>query len=77
LAADGETSVASPGPEADHCALKRLIDQTRGFKTLPTAPAAIKGFKVIGMIRKRLCVVFESGTVGEVCLANRLFHLAA
>jgi transposase, IS6 family len=30
--------------EADHGALKRLINPTRGFKTLPTASATIKGF---------------------------------
>jgi transposase-like protein len=39
--------------EADHGALKRLINPTRGFKTPPTASATIKGFEVMRMIRKR------------------------
>ena len=39
--------------EADHGALKRLINPARGFKTLPTAAATIKGFEVMRMIRKR------------------------
>jgi hypothetical protein len=30
-----------------------MINQARGFKTLPTASATIKGFKVMRMIRKR------------------------
>jgi transposase, IS6 family len=33
--------------EADYGALKRLINPTRGFKTLPTASATIKGFEVM------------------------------
>jgi len=37
--------------EADHGALKRLINPTRGFKSLPTASATIKGFEVMRMIR--------------------------
>jgi hypothetical protein len=52
--------------EADHGALKRLINPTRGFKTLPTASATIKGFEVMRMIRKRQCLMLESGTAGEV-----------
>ncbi len=39
--------------EADHGALKRLINPTRGFKTMPTASATIKGIEVMRMIRKR------------------------
>jgi transposase, IS6 family len=63
--------------EADHGALKRLINPTRGFKTLPTASATIKGFEVMRMIRKRQCLMLESGTAGEVRFVNRLFRLAA
>jgi hypothetical protein len=33
--------------EADHGRLKRLINPTRGFKTLPTASATIKGFEMV------------------------------
>jgi hypothetical protein len=35
------------------------------------APATIKGFEVMRMIRKRQCVMFEPGTAGE-----RLFRFA-
>ncbi len=63
--------------EADHGALKRLINPTRGFKTLPTASATIKGFEVMRMLRKRQCLMLESGTTGEVHFVNRLFCLAA
>jgi IS6 family transposase len=63
--------------EADHGALKRLINPTRGFKTLPTASATIKGFEVRRMIRKRQCLMQESGAAGEVRFVNRLFRLAA
>lgn len=63
--------------EADHGALKRLINPTRGFKTLPTASATIKGFEVMRMIRKRQCLMLESGAAGELRFVNRLFRLAA
>jgi IS6 family transposase len=63
--------------EADHGALKRLINPTRGFKSLPTAAATIKGFEVMRMIRKGQCLMLDPGTTGEVCFVNRLFRLAA
>jgi len=63
--------------EADHGALKRLIKPTRGFKTLPTASATIKGFEVMRIIRKRQCLMLESGITGEMHFVNRLFRLAA
>ena len=63
--------------EADHGALKRLINPTRGFKTLPTAAATIKGFEVMRMIRKRQSLTLEPGTTGEVRFVNRLFRFAA
>jgi len=47
------------------------------FKTLPTASATIKGFEVMRMIRKRQCLMLESGAAGEVRFVNRLFRLAA
>jgi SmpB protein len=46
-------------------------------KSLPTASATIKGFEVMRMIRKRQCLMLESGTAGEVRFVNRLFHLTA
>ena len=51
--------------KADHGALTRLINPERGFKTLPTASATIKGFEVMRTIRKRLCLILESGTTEE------------
>ena len=57
--------------------LKRLINPTRRFKTQPTASAKIKGLEVMRMIRKKQCVMLESGAVGEVRFVNRLFRLAA
>ncbi len=63
--------------EVDHGALKRLINPTRGFKTLPTASATIKGFEVMRMIRKGQCLMLEAGMKGEVRFVNRLFRLAA
>jgi transposase-like protein len=63
--------------EADHGALKRLINPTRGFKTLSTASATIKGIEVMRMIRKRQCLMLEPGTTGEARFVNRLFRFAA
>ena len=37
--------------EADHGALKRLIRPTRGFQSMKTAYATIKGFEIMRMIR--------------------------
>ena len=48
------------------------------------APTAIIGcphmtmpFEVMRMIRKRQCLMLESGTTGEVRFVNRLFRFAA
>ena len=38
--------------EADHGKLKLLIRPVRGFKTLKTAYATIKGFEVMRALRK-------------------------
>ena len=38
--------------EADHGKLKQLIRPVRGFKTLKTAYATIKGFEVMRALRK-------------------------
>jgi len=38
--------------EADHGALKRVIRPTRGFQTMRTAAATIKGFEGMRMIRR-------------------------
>jgi hypothetical protein len=36
-----------------------------------------KGFEVMHMIRKRHCLMLETGTTGEVRFVNRLFRVAA
>jgi hypothetical protein len=38
--------------EADHGTLKQLIKPVRGFKTLKTAHATIKGFEIMRALRK-------------------------
>jgi transposase, IS6 family len=63
--------------EADHGALKRLIRPTRGFQSMKTAYATIKGFEIMRMIRRRHCILIEPGVTGEVRFVNKLFDLAA
>jgi transposase-like protein len=63
--------------EGDHAALKRVIRPMRGFKSMPTAYAAIKGIEVMRMIRKGNCVMLDPGVAGEVRFVNRLFYLPA
>jgi transposase, IS6 family len=69
--------VRKPDQTANHGALKRLINPTRGLKTLPAASATIKGFEGMGMIRKRQCLLLEPGPREVVRFVNRLFRLAA
>jgi IS6 family transposase len=38
--------------EADHGKLKRLINPVRGFQSMKTAYATIKGFEVMYMFKK-------------------------
>lgn len=38
--------------EADHGKLKRLVNPVRGFKSMKTAYATIKGFELMHMFRK-------------------------
>ncbi len=42
--------------EADHRALKRVIKPARGFQTMTTATATIKGFEIMRMIRRGHCL---------------------
>jgi IS6 family transposase len=63
--------------EADHGALKRVIRPTRGFQTMRTASATLKGFEVMRMIRRGHCVLTQPGVTGEIRLVNQLFGLAA
>ena len=45
--------------EADHGALKRVIRPTRGFQTMETAAATLKGFEVMRMIRRGHCILAQ------------------
>ena len=61
--------------EADHGKLKQLIRPVRGFKSIKTAYATIKGFEVMRALRKRQAAMFsiQSGIVGEARLVARAF----
>ena len=63
--------------EADHGKLKQLVRPVRGFKTLKTAYATIKGFEVMRALRKGQAGPFalEGGIVGEAKLVERGFGL--
>src|SRR5258708_1730937 len=43
--------------EADHGGIKRVLRPARSFQTMKTAYAAIKGFEVMRMIRRRQCIL--------------------
>ena len=61
--------------EADHGKLKQLIRPVRGFKTLKTAYATIKGFEVMRALRKGQARMFaiQDGVVGETRIVERAF----
>ena len=47
--------------EADHGALKQVIKSTRGFQTIKTATATIKGLEIMRMIRRGHCLTCKLG----------------
>ena len=63
--------------EADHDKLKLLLRPVRGFKTLKTAYATIKGFEVMRALRKGQAGIFDfqGGIVGEVRIVEHAFDL--
>jgi transposase-like protein len=63
--------------EADHGALKRVIRPTRGFQTMNTAAATVKGFEIMRMIRRGHYIQRVCRATGEIRLVNQLFGLAA
>ena len=65
--------------EADHGKLKQLIRPVRGFKTLKTAYATIKGFEVMRALRKGQAVAFNltRDIRGEARIVERAFGLGA
>jgi len=65
--------------EADHGKLKQLIRPVRGFKTLKTAYATIKGFEVMRALRKRQAAAFNitRDICGDAHIVERAFGLGA
>jgi IS6 family transposase len=63
--------------EADHGALKRVIRPTRGFQTMKTAAATLKGFEIMRMIRRGHWIQRERRTTSEIRLLDQLFGLTA
>src|SRR3546814_1344292 len=63
--------------EADHGKLKMLIKPVRGFKSMPTAYATIKGFEVMRALRKGQARAWclQPGIMGEVRLVERAFGI--
>ena len=63
--------------EADHGKIKQLIRPVRGFKSMKTAYATIKGFEVMRALRKGQAAIFNltRDIIGEVRLIERAFGL--
>ena len=63
--------------EADHGKLKQLIRPVRGFKSMKTAYATIKGFEAMRALRKGQAAIFNltRDIVGEARLVERAFGL--
>ena len=62
--------------EADHGKLKQLINPVRGFKSMKTAYATIKGFEVMRMFRKGQmnAWISDQGLIGEIRLIEKQFE---
>ena len=63
--------------EADYGGFKRLIRPTRGFQTMKTSYATIKGFEIMRMIKRQHCILCGPTVVGETRFVNKLFGIAA
>lgn len=63
--------------EAEHGKLKQLIRPVRGFKTLKTAYATIKGFEVMRALRKGQASSFNitRDMQGEARFVERAFNV--
>lgn len=63
--------------EADHGKLKRVIRPVRGFKSMRTAYATLKGFEVMRALRKGQVALFNltEDMRGEARLIERAFRL--
>ncbi len=63
--------------ESDHAALKKLIIQMRGFKSLSSAKDSLRGIEALRMIKKGHVVNKAPGVIGEIRFVNTLFSEAA
>ena len=63
--------------EADHGKLKRLINPVRGFKSMKTAYATLKGFELMRMFKKGQLDMWKygQGLTGEIRLIERQFGI--
>lgn len=61
--------------EADHGKLKRLINPVRGFQSMKTAYATIKGFEIMRMFKKGQFNLWMYGARTEVSFINEQFGL--
>lgn len=65
--------------EADHGKLKQLIKPVRGFKTMKTAYATIKGFEVMHALRKGQGRMFTltRNPIGEKRMIEPTFNIGS
>src|SRR3989338_5986372 len=61
--------------ETDHGKLKRLINPVRGFQSMKTAYATIKGFEVMRMFKKGQFNLWMYGNRNEISFINQQFGL--
>ena len=61
--------------ESDHGKLKRLTHPARGFQSMKTAYATIKGFEVMRMFKKGQFKAWMYGNRTEVSFINKQFGL--
>ncbi len=63
--------------ESDHAALKKVITPMRGFRSLKTAKATLKGIEAIRMIVKGGVYNRTPGVRGEITFIENLFAVTA
>jgi transposase-like protein len=54
-----------------------VIRPTRGFQTMKTAAATLKGLETMRMFRRGHCIQRGRRATGEIRLINKLFGLTA
>jgi IS6 family transposase len=63
--------------ESDHASLKSLTDPGKGFQSLRTANATLRGIEAIRTIKRGHVHDRPARINGGVCIVNGLFGLAA